>query len=493
MALTDRPAVPRLPESSPGLRAAAVPQVPASPAGLRGLVERHLRSPRRHRPGLAWPGRRWVHGSLLGRWEYGSRPGGPPGARFALAYGSLALACGTLALALGLPLAVHDLDVARTYVLSHAQGVALPSDFLNYYTAGRTLLVQPGALYVPDLEAALQRSITGQADLYAQFQNMPQVALLFVPLAWLPYGLAYLLWAILNLALLGASAWLIAPRIRRWPVWASTAVWVIAALACYAPAQLALIDGQTAFLALFGFCAWVACIERGRAAPDAAANPASGGLGRGALWLLTWAWKPQLLPILLLALVLSRATGRAVLLIGVQAAALGLVALWSGPAMLERYVALSQRAAGEYTSGQTVFGIAQALGGPSALTTAAAVVGVLLVCTAVAWLWWGGLRTDRGDLLQLAGLPLGAVLLAPRAYAYELTIWLATGWLLLRFVFAAGRAGDGWGLLSVLSLAWLSTLLITLSSGAGPPWAALAALGLLVILVGQGRWATPER
>src|SRR5260370_33692010 len=117
--------------------------------------------------------------------------------------------------------------------------MAGPPDFLNSSPAGRTLLGQPGTLYAPDLEAARQRALTGQADLYAQFQNMPQVALLFVPLALLPYGLAYLLWGALNLALLAAAAWLVAPRPAPWPRWAAGALWVLLGLGFYAPAPLA--------------------------------------------------------------------------------------------------------------------------------------------------------------------------------------------------------------------------------------------------------------
>jgi hypothetical protein len=402
---------------------------------------------------------------------------------------SFGLACAGLALGLSVPLAAHDALVAFTYVTTHAQGGALPSDFLNYYTAGHTLLVQPEALYAPQLEAALQRNLTGQLDLYAQYQNLPQVALLFVPLAWLPYGQAYLVWATLNLALLAASAWLVAPRLARWPRWAACSSWVLIVLAGYAPAQLALIDGQTAFLALFGFCAWAACIERSRAGAGA-----SGPAGRGALWLLTWAWKPQLLPMPLLALVLSRSVGRALLLVGLQVLALALVIVWSGPQLVQRYVTLTRSAAGESASGQTVFGVAQVVGQADLLVTACAGLGAALVAAAIISIWWGGPRDDARRLLQLASLPLASVLLAPRAYAYELTLWLATAWLVLRFGLEVRGGRHRWLLPSLLGLTWLAAVLITLSSGAGVPWAALAGIGLLAALVRQYHappWAEP--
>jgi len=265
---------------------------------------------------------------------------------------------------------------------------------------------------------------------------------------------------------------------------------VLLVLVFYAPAQLALIDGQTAFLALFGLCAWVARIQRSRAP----AGP-SGRVASGALWLLTWAWKPQLLPMPLLALVLGRAARRALLLVGLQVLALALVVVWAGPAVLERYVTLTRGAAGAYASGQTVFGIAQALGGPAVLAAAVGLLGAALVCALVARLWWGGPRAnaDARRLLQFASLPLAAVLLAPRAYAYELTLWLASAWLILRFVAERRGAGDRWPLLSMLALSWLAAVLITLSSGQGVPWAAYAGLGLLATLAWQYRRATCAR
>jgi len=195
----------------------------------------------------------------------------------------------------------------------------------------------------------------------------------------------------------------------------------------------------------------------------------------------------------LLALVLSRAVGRAALLVGLQALAVVMVTLWAGPAVLQRYVALTRQAAGDYASGQTVFGIAQALGGPVTLTVAASAIGAALVCVLVAAVWWGGPRADSRRLLQLASLPLGAVLLAPRAYAYELTLWLASAWLILRFVLDMRAESDRWPLVSMLGLAWLAAVLITLSSGAGVPWAALAGIALLATLAGQYRWANPAR
>jgi hypothetical protein len=366
-----------------------------------------------------------------------------------------------------------------SYVQSHVQtgNHALPSDFLNYYTAGRTLLENPAELYEPAAERERQRSVAGGDIAYpAAFQNMPQVALLFVPLALAPYGPAYLLWSALNLALLAASAWLIAPRHPRWPGWVSWSLWVLVVLGGYVPAQLALVDGQTTFLALLGVCAWLAQgLERRPSSSSAAAA--------GALWLLTWAWKVPLLPVPLLALVLSRAVGRAALLVGLQVVALAAVVALAGPHILQRYVTLLQSAAGADASGQTVFGLVQALGQPGPPSAIAAALVAGLGWAAFASVWWGGLRPDARRLLQFASVPLAAVLLAARAYAYELTLWLASAWLLLRFIGETREQRTDWLLPSLLVLVWLAATLTTLSNDVGVPWSALAGLGLLAAVV----------
>jgi hypothetical protein len=122
-------------------------------------------------------------------------------------------------------------------------------------------------------------------------------------------------------------------------------------------------------------------------------------------------------------------------------------------------------------------------------------LGAALVCAAVASLWWGDPRPDARHLLQLASLPVGAVLLAPRAYAYELTLWLASACLVVRFVTTERRGPHGWLLPGLLGLTWLAATLNTLSGGAGVPWAALAGTGLLAALVWQYHawpWANIE-
>jgi hypothetical protein len=354
------------------------------------------------------------------------------------------------------------------YVRGQLNGAVYHADFLNYYSAGEMLLEQPGNLYRPDAERAFQRQLAGGADVYDAFWSLPQLALLFAPLALLPYGVAYLVWCVVNLSLLALSAHLLAPRIAgRSAGW----LWTLLAL-CYLPVVHALTDGQTPFVLLCGFCGFVWLMEGGHpAAPTA---------------LLGWAWKPQLMLAPLLALVLGRRWRSAVGLVLVQTAASGAVVVWAGVDSLQRYLEIA-RIASEQTAqrvappGQTLLGLAQSLIGVGPAAVALGVVTASGVALVIGWMWWGGLRSDARRDLQLAAIPIAALLTATRAGTYELTLWLASAWLLVRYTHAVpGHRQVALGLVFVL---WWAGDLATLAEPTtgfewGPP-AGLAALGVI--------------
>src|SRR5579859_156609 len=114
-----------------------------------------------------------------------------------------------LTLACSAPFVVFALVTLAGYVHGQLLGAVFHADFLNYYSAARMLLEQPRNLYSPGAEAAFQSVLAGGASVYDQFWSPPQVALLYVPFALLPYGVAYLAWLLINLGLLALSAhWL---------------------------------------------------------------------------------------------------------------------------------------------------------------------------------------------------------------------------------------------------------------------------------------------
>ncbi len=126
---------------------------------------------------------------------------------------------GAWLLSLGLGLVLHRgyLDLA---------GQALGTDFLQFYAAGRTLLMGESArLYDFEFQAALERSIIGpELSSYHAFITPPLLAWLFVPLAALPYPLSFALWSLLGLAALAFSLQALAPSRFSWQrlAWALT-------------------------------------------------------------------------------------------------------------------------------------------------------------------------------------------------------------------------------------------------------------------------------
>jgi hypothetical protein len=352
-----------------------------------------------------------------------------------------------------------------SYVREQALGAVFHSDFLNYYSAGRMLLEQPYNLYSPDLEADFQRNLAGGANVYDQFWSPPHVALLYVPLALLPYGLAYLGWAAVNLGLLALSAHLLAPRVAGRSAWW---LWTLLALT-FLPVQQALVDGQTSFVLLCGYCAF--------------ARLRTSGYGAAPVALLTWAWKVPLLPALLLALVLDRRWRYAAGLVAAHVAATGIVVWWTGFDVLRRYVELV-RTSSEQTAlrisppGQTLFGLAQSVCGVGWLAVLTALVAGAIVAVWAASTWAKGLRPDACRYLQLALLPVASVLVATRAGTYELTLWLASAWLLIDYAREVPRHRSL--AIAIVCVGWWGGDLASLAERTGGfEWGAVAGLAAL--------------
>jgi hypothetical protein len=114
---------------------------------------------------------------------------------------------GTLGLALGA--AVFALYVALWVALT-ASGGTDGADYTAFYTGWTIVLDGNGAnLYDPATQAAVQREILGGRSFEAglnPFNNPPYLVLPFVPLALLPLQASYLVWAVIQMALL---AWLV--------------------------------------------------------------------------------------------------------------------------------------------------------------------------------------------------------------------------------------------------------------------------------------------
>ncbi len=382
---------------------------------------------------------------------------------------------------LTLPVGIFGLGQIALTTFRQLTGPAEIVDFVAFYAAGRLLLDQPSHLYDAAAWVQLQAVMHAGPELLLQFWNPPHTAVFMAPLAMLPFGVAYLVWLLVNLACLGGACYLLAPRPAgpgHWLRWALV-------LPLFLPVQLGLIMGQLSFTLLFGFAVFVRLADRP-------------GPWRQAAALLAWTTKPQLLPVLLLALICMR-RWRVLALVCCLPVVLGLpVVLVGGPALLLDYVHLASGAgSGVLTaeavhlgSGHSVLGLTQWLLGPGWTATALAVVGTAAVCVLVASVWRTGLHADTRRYVQLALLPVAAFVSSPHVLAYDAVTWLASAWLLLTF--AAERPTARRGVVILLLVGWWGANLAAFPEvNAIAPWGAFSAVFGLVGMAWLCCRATP--
>ena len=149
-------------------------------------------------------------------------------------------------------------------------------DFTIYYTAGTMIRQGMGhTLYDDAAQFKIQQQFAPNVATRLAalpFNHPPFEALIFIPLTYLSYRVAFLLWALLNVALIFTAMSLIrpyAPLLREWPA----ALIGLASLAFF-PIFFALLQGQDAILLLFFYAltfvalknnsffsagAWLAC------------------------------------------------------------------------------------------------------------------------------------------------------------------------------------------------------------------------------------------
>jgi hypothetical protein len=136
------------------------------------------------------------------------------------------------------------------------------ADFRSFYTAG--FMVRSGyahQLYDYHLQERLQNLVAPQNS-GLPFIYPAYASLLFVPLSFLSYRAAYLLFLAMNLLLLWLSARLMRDSLPHlaglWPPLPS------ALFFCFFPVAVALMQGQTSILLLALYCAAFASLQKGK-------------------------------------------------------------------------------------------------------------------------------------------------------------------------------------------------------------------------------------
>jgi hypothetical protein len=295
----------------------------------------------------------------------------------------------------------------------------LGGDHVEFYGTGKMVLDgQLDVLYEPDAQRAAQEPYAGEGGGFLYFGYPPHVAVLYAPLATIPFRLSWVVTTALMVAAAVGGLALLRPVI---PV-LSRAWWPCVALCLtFAPLFVGVGLGQNTGVSLLLVAAAWRLLHDDR---EAAAGVAFGLL----------LFKPQL-AIPLLVFVAAAGRWRA---IG-SAAAVG-AATWVAGALvlgpewvadwLDGLAAFGEiDRASNAANAVSVLGIADGLAHGNVAAKAAAVAVDLVIVAAVALLWRRRAASDLSGAFAVA-VP-AAVLLAPHALYYDAGLIVATGLVVL--------------------------------------------------------------
>ncbi len=140
-------------------------------------------------------------------------------------------------------------------------------DFTIFYTAGKCVIQGHGRqLYDLETQFAIQREFASEVkhrENPLPFNHPPFEALLFAPLARLPYVAAYLVWALFNIALILGFWNLLRPRLLS--LHGFLPALPLLAMFAFFPVIMALLQGQDSILLLFLYGLAFLALARGRA------------------------------------------------------------------------------------------------------------------------------------------------------------------------------------------------------------------------------------
>jgi hypothetical protein len=378
-----------------------------------------------------------------------------------------------------------------------AEGQFWRADFVVFYTGGAMAFEgPPGRLYDLDEQAACQQrrvpERSGRQGLLP-FNYPPHTALPLMLLALLPWQAAFVVWELVQLALLG----LLLRRLGRWTAgWDSTArSAAFVALLAFPPLFMTFQLGQVSLLALVCLLGFYDALRTGR--PRAAAA-----------WFVLGTVKPQLFIASAVLLVAAR-RWRVLALAAGWLAAWGLATTavlgWSCWPGFLGIVRESARQCGAYGIDPlrmyNLKGVLLAfLGGKHleavnalSLVAAAAAVGAML------WVWRGPWRPDAADFDRRAGFTLLLGLLAdPHLNPADALTFVAPA-----LLFGRSLCGRSWQVFAVLAAASpLLFLLDTFVASCRPfvlfalgwtPWMAWELWRERAVLSGPRRGRAPCR
>ena len=346
-------------------------------------------------------------------------------------------------------------------LVAHLKDSSCSSDFMSFYAAG--CIFRQGArsgLYDPNVQMSYQQSIFGRVEPTLVYDHPPFEMLVFWPLAYLPYPVAYLLWDSLNLALLAWSLYLVKPYAGNF----DTAERLLMAASMVYPLIATLREGQDSIPLLLAFSVAFVSLKKD--------NQFAGGCAVGA-GLFRFQF---VLPFLLVFLVRKRwrvVFGALTAGIGLGLLSLALVG-WNGArAYLELLLTVTER--GRHyvpTIGMpNVRGFVEAAFANRVGHWYVSVLVAVSSLTLLGWAIhrWGKLDWDPGkktfDLLFSLSLVV-SFLVAYHSFMHNLIVLALPTLLLLDYCAASGRdALSRWRPVLPLILLFLLTLFLNVEGG----------------------------
>lgn len=368
--------------------------------------------------------------------------------------------------------------LATTFALAILSGpyrAVQRSDYMTYQTAARIVLQGRGdCLYTVPCQAQAQHELIGEEPSFAEgalpFTSPPWLAVLVLPLGTLPLDLAFGVFTLLSLSLLGLAVWRLA--------WggAGTRLVAVAVVLSAWPTTMAAVRGQStlAVAALLGL--------------SASASLAGAQGGAGVLAGLA-ALKTTLVPLWALRLAVERRWRSLAIAVAVVAGLVVLATLVVSPRAVADYPAYLLNLAGSGdTAGVHVEeminwrGAAARLGADPLLAAG----GIVLTLVAMAIAWWWARPSPRGMALGAAAAFVATPLVIPHANQHE-AIVATLGLLIAIAALEELRVRLAIGAVGLQALLWVGPLL----DGEQSAWllfvALLACLVVLLVLCWRER------
>jgi hypothetical protein len=376
--------------------------------------------------------------------------------------------------------------------VSGAPGFLLggPGDFAAFYTAAH--IIHSGnahSLYDLSLQAQVQQALLAPhgwafQDGLLPYPYPPVLALIFIPLSFLPLAWAFPAWNLINVALIFACVTLLLRHQRRH----SSRDLVLASLVVFAffPVFQALFVGQSSPLVLFALTLTYLALKSER---DYLAGVT---LGLGLV-------KPQFF-LVIAAILLFRRRWRTVFAFGVTALVLLLISYamvsmdgllsyldliremstWNGVYGMDPTIMANVRGT-VYRAGDLYHAWFGTELSPALLGT----ITLLLSLPVFAWLlyiWEGQWNPAPPEFeLQFGLTVLAALLLSPHLHGHDLILLVLVGFLLLSFFTHSARSALARRMIAVGHVALL-VLAFTMGSGAHAQAIAILLVSLMLIL-----------